>query len=156
MNGEVLTAVQVQRVGSRILRLTVPTHIVQDSGTMAVIVRNPDGSTSESRELEVRAPEITSFTQDRVFAGSSNVQIDIRGKSFRRNARVYVGNARIENSRVRFRSSWHLTVTLDGELTTLLEKPRTLKFPVVTPNDADGGPSADTGQAIVRTEHAEP
>jgi outer membrane protein assembly factor BamB len=149
VNGDVFTAVQVQRFGSRILTLTVPTHIVQDSGTMAVIVRNPDGSTSEPRELEVRAPEITSFTQDRVFAGSSNVQIDIRGKSFRRNARVYVGNARVENSRVRFQSSSHLTVTLDGDLNRLLEKPSTLKFQVVNPNDADGVPSADKGLAIV-------
>src|SRR4030095_13281644 len=108
VNGEVFTAVQVQRVGSRILKLTVPTHIVQESGTLAVVVRNPDGSLSQPSDLEVRAPEITSFGQDRVFAGSSNAVIDIRGQSFRRNARVYVGNARVENSQVRFRSSSHL------------------------------------------------
>jgi len=155
VNGDVFTAVQVQRIGSRTLRLTVPTHIIQDSGTLAVIVRNTDGSTSEPKELEVRAPEITSFAQDRVFAGSQNAQIDIRGKSFRRNARVYVGNARVENSNVRFRSSSHLTVTLDGALTRLLEKPNTLKFQVVNPNDADGVPSADKGLAIVGPEIAE-
>jgi hypothetical protein len=155
VNGDVFTAMQVQRFGSRILWLTVPTHIVQESGTLAVIVRNPDGSTSEPKELEVRAPEITSFAQDRVFAGSPNAQIDIRGKSFRRNARVYVGNARVENSHVRFRSSSHLTVTLDGDLTRLLEKPSTLKFQVVNPNNADGVPSADKGLAIVGPEIAE-
>lgn len=155
VNGDVFTAVEVQRFGSRVLRLIVPTHIVQESGTMAVIVRNPDGSTSEPRQLEVRAPEITSFAQNRVFAGSSDVQIDIRGKSFRRNARVYVGNARVENSQVRFRSSSHLTVTLNGDLTRLLEKPSTLKFQVVNPNDADGVPSADKGLAIVGPEISE-
>jgi outer membrane protein assembly factor BamB len=155
VNGEVFTAVQVQRVGSRILKLTVPTHIVQESGTLAVVVRNPDGSLSQPSDLEVKAPEITSFGQDRVFAGSSNAVIDIRGQSFRRNARVYVGNARVENSQVRFRSSSHLSVTLTGDLVRLIEKPSTLKFQVVNPNNADGVPSADKGLSIVGPEIAE-
>ena len=155
VNGEVFTAVQVQRVGSRILKLTVPTHIVQESGTLAVVVRNPDGSMSQPSDLEVRAPEITSFGQDRVFAGSSDAVIDIRGQSFRRNARVYVGNARVENSQVRFRSSSHLTVTLAGDLARLIEKPSTLKFQVVNPNNADGVPSTDKGLSIVGPEIAE-
>src|SRR6185369_10797811 len=72
VNSEVFTAVQVQRLGSKVIRLTVPTHIFQESGDLAVVVRNPDGSKSEPRELEVRAPEITTFAQEKVFAGSSN------------------------------------------------------------------------------------
>jgi hypothetical protein len=155
VNGDVFTAVQVQRVGGKALRLTVPTHIFQDSGSLAVVVRNPDGSKSEPRELELRAPEITTFAQKKLFAGSSDVRIDILGQSFRRHARVYAGNARIENQHVRFRSSSHLTVTLTGSLSRLLEKPDLLKFQVVNPNDADGVPSTDKGLNVVGPEVAD-
>ena len=155
VNGDVFTAVQVQRLGSRALKLTVPTHIFQESGTLAVVVNNPDGSRSEPRQLEVRAPEITTFAQGKVFAGSSDVRIDILGQSFRKHARVYVGNARVENKHVRFRSSSHLVVTLTGDLNKLLEKPNTLKFQVVNPNDADGVPSLDKGLSIVGPEIAD-
>ncbi|MEK6322425.1 MAG: IPT/TIG domain-containing protein [Acidobacteriota bacterium] len=155
VNGEVFTAVEVQRLGSKAIKLAVPTHIFQESGNLAVVVRNPDGSESESRALDVRAPEITSFAPGKVFAGSSKVRIDILGKSFRRHARVYVGNARIENKHVRFRSSSHLIVTLSGDLNRLLEKPDTLRFQVVNPNDADGVPSGNKGLSIVGPEIAD-
>lgn len=155
VNGDVFIAVEVQRLGSKAIRLTVPTHIFQESGNLSVVVRNPDGSKSEPRELEVRAPEISAFAQGRVFAGSSDVRIDILGQSFRRHARVYAGNARVENKLVRFRSSSHLTVTLKGDLNRLLEKADTLKFQVVNPNDADGVPSADKGLSIVGPEIAD-
>lgn len=155
VNGEVFTAVQIQQRGSRAIRLTVPTHILQESGTLAVVVRNPDGSKSEPRELKVRAPEITGFAQGKVFAGSSDIRIDIIGQSFRRNARVYAGNARIENRHVRFRSSSHLTVTLTGDLNRLLEKPDLLRFQVVNPNNADGVPSLDKSLSIVGPEIAD-
>jgi len=155
VNGEVFTAVKVQRIGSKAIKLDVPAHVFQESGNLAVIVRNPDGSESESRELDVRAPEITTFAPGKVFAGSSQVRIDILGKSFRRQARVYVGNARVENKHVRFRSSSHLIVTLTGDLNKLLEKPDTLRFQVVNPNDSDGVPSTNKGLSIVGPEIAE-
>ena len=155
VNGDVFTAVELQRLGSKAISLTVPTHIFQESGRLAVVVRNPDGSKSEPRELEVRAPEISAFAQGKVFAGSSDVRIDIIGQSFRRHARVYAGNARVENKLVRFRSSSHLTVTLTGELNRLLEKADTLKFQVVNPNDADGVPSTDKGLSVVGPEIAD-
>jgi hypothetical protein len=152
VSGEVYTAINVKRIGSKALKLDVPAHVFQESGDMAVIVRNPDGSESESRGLDVRAPEITAFAQDKVFAGSSQVRIDILGKSFRKHARVYAGNARVENNHVRFRSSSHLIVTLSGDLNKLLEKPDTLRFQVVNPNDSDGVPSANKGLSIVGPE----
>lgn len=152
VNGEVFNPLQIHRIGSRTIKLDVPAHIFQDSGNLGVIVRNPDGSESEAREIDVRAPEITTFGQGKVFAGSSQVRIDILGKSFRRHARVYVGNARVENKHVRFRSSSHLTVTLTGELNKLLEKPDTLRFQVVNPNESDGVPSANKGLSIVGPE----
>ncbi len=152
VNGDVFIAAQVQRVGSKAIRLTVPTHIFQESGNLAVVVRNPDGSQSESRDLQVQAPEIIGFGQNAVFAGSSDVRVDIHGQSFRRHARVYVGNARVENTHVRFRSSSHLIVTLTGDLNRLLEKPNMLKFQVVNPNDADGVASTDKELSIVGPE----
>ena len=155
VNGDVFTPVQAQRIGSKAIKLDVPAHVFQESGNLAVIVRNPDGSESESRELDVRAPEITTFAPGKVFAGSSQVRIDILGKSFRRHARVYVGNARVENKHVRFRSSSHLIVTLSGDLNKLLEKPDTLRFQVVNPNDSDGVPSANKGLSIVGPEITE-
>lgn len=152
VGGDVFTAVDAQRRGSTAIWLTVPSHIFQESGSLEVVVRNPDGSKSEPRELEVRAPEITTFAQERVFAGLSEVRIDILGRSFRRNARVYVGNARVENRHVRFRSSSHLTVTLTSDLNRLFEKPDLLKFQVVNPNNADGVPSLDKGLRILGPE----
>ncbi|MEK6409940.1 MAG: hypothetical protein AABN34_23710 [Acidobacteriota bacterium] len=152
---DVFTAVQVQRLNSKAIRLGVPTHIFQESGDLEVVVRNPDGSASEPRELEVQAPEITTFAPGRIFAGSSQVRIDILGKSFRKNARVYAGNARIENKHVRFRNSSHLTVTLTADLNRLLEKPDTLRFQVVNPNDADGVASTNMGLSIVGPEIAD-
>jgi len=155
VGGDMFTAVQVKRLGSKVIRLSVPTHIFQESGTLAVVVRNPDGSKSEARDLELRAPEITTFAQGKVFAGSSDIRVDILGQSFRRNARVYAGNARIENKHVRFRSSSHLTVTLTGDLNRLLEKPDLLKLQVVNPNEADGVPSSDKALSIVGPEIAD-
>lgn len=155
VNGDVFTEVQVQRIGSKAIKVDVPAYVFQESGNLAVIVRNPDGSESKSRELEARAPEITTFAPRKVFAGSSQVRIDILGKSFRKHARVYVGNARVENKHVRFRSSSHLVVTLTGDLNKLLEKPDTLKFQVVNPNDSDGVPSANKGLSIVGPEITE-
>jgi len=152
VGGDVFTAVDVERLGSRAIRLTVPSHIFQESGSLEVVVRNQDGSKSEPQILDIRAPEITNFAQRKVFAGSSGVRIDILGQSFRRNARVYAGNARVENKHVRFRSSTHLTVTLTGELNRLLEKPDVLKFQVVNPNNADGIASVDKGLSIVGPE----
>lgn len=152
---DVFTAVQVQRLNSKALKVGVPTHIFQESGDLEVVVRNPDGSASEPLELEVQAPEITTFAQGRIFAGSSQVRIDILGKSFRKNARVYAGNARVENKHVRFRSSSHLTVTLTADLSRLLVKPDTLRFQVVNPNDADGVASTNKGLSIVGPEIAE-
>jgi len=149
------TAVDVQRFGSKALRLTVPSQMLQESGSLEVVVRNQDGSKSEPRRLEIRAPEITTFAQKRVFAGSSDVRVDILGRSFRRNARVYAGNARIEDKHVRFRSSSHLTVKLTGDLNRLLEKPDLLKFQVVNPNNADGVPSQDKALSILGPEIAD-
>ncbi|HSB08029.1 MAG TPA: hypothetical protein VLM38_00845 [Blastocatellia bacterium] len=149
VNSEAVIALDAHRWSSKVMSLSVPGNIIQDPGDLAVIVRNPEGSRSQPRSLSVRPPEISGFGASKIYAGSSDVRIDVLGKNFRRNARVYVGNARVENQQVRFRSSSHLTVTLKGDLNRLLERPDTLRFQVVNPNDADGVPSSDKGLAIV-------
>jgi outer membrane protein assembly factor BamB len=149
------TAVDARRLGSRAIRLTVPSRFLQESGNLEVVVHNQDGSRSVPQQLEIRAPEIRTFAQRKVYAGSSDVRIDILGRSFRRNARVYAGNARIENKHVRFRSSNHLTITLTGDLNRLLEKPDLLRFQVVNPNDADGVPSLDKALSVLGPEIAD-
>jgi outer membrane protein assembly factor BamB len=149
MNDAAVTVLGARRISSKAIDITVPTQFIQDSGKLAVSVRNPEGSESQPRAVEVRAPEITRFGRSRIFAGSSNVTIDVLGRNFRRNARVYVGNARVDNQHVRFRNSSRLTITLNGELNRLLEKPDALRVQVVNPNDADGVPSSDKAIAVV-------
>ena len=149
INDEVFTALDVRRRSSKVLNLSVPKHVIQNSGDLEVIVRNPEGSPSQARLLSVNAPEITGFGAGRVYAGSSDIKIEVLGKNFRRNARVYVGNARVDKQQVRFRSSSHLTIALNGDLNRLLEKADTLRFQIVNPNEEDGVPSADKALSIV-------
>jgi hypothetical protein len=73
----------------------------------------------------------------------------VLGRNFRSGARVYAGNARVDNRHVRFRSSSRLTITLGEELSRLLQKPDALRIQVVNPNDADGVPSTDKTIAVV-------
>jgi hypothetical protein len=129
--------------------VVVPAQLIQESGKLATTVRNPDGNRSQPIELDVRAPEITGFGRSRIFAGSSNVTFDVLGRNFRSGARVYAGNARVDNRHVRFRSSSRLVVTLKDDFNRLLEKPGTLRFQVVNPNDADGVASSDKALPVV-------
>lgn len=149
LNGDVLTAVHVQRTGSKIITLRVPSNVIQESGQLAVVVRNPGGAESEPRELEIHGPEITGFAPGEILAGSSDVAIGIVGRSFRRRSRVYAGNARIEQKRVRFINTRRLVVTFTGGLNRLLEKPDELRFQVVNPNAGDGVASSNKGLSVV-------
>ena len=140
-----------------LIRLSVPGRFVQDAGKLPVVVRNPDDNASEPKELEAFAPEIKEFAPGEVLAGVANTKVDIRGQNFRRHARVYVRNTsdpeqrafRIERSRVRFKASTRIVVSLAGELNDLLKQPGQLKFQVVNPNGADGVPSVDKELSVV-------
>lgn len=149
LNGDVFTAVQVQRTGSKIITLVVPSNAIQESGKMAVVVRNLGGAESEPREIDIHGPEITGFAPGKVLAGSSDVAIDIVGQNFRRRARVYAGNARIEQRQVRFVNAKHLVVTLTGGFNRLLERPVPLQFQVVNPNSGDGVASSNKALSVV-------
>lgn len=149
LNDRVLKVSDVRRLSSRAIYVVVPAQLIQESGKLATTVRNPDGNRSQPIELDVRAPEITGFGRSRIFAGSSNVTFDVLGRNFRSGARVYAGNARVDNRHVRFRSSSRLTITLGEELSRLLQKPDALRIQVVNPNDADGVPSTDKTIAVV-------
>jgi hypothetical protein len=143
VNGQALPATAITFASRSQLSVRVPRQFAQDAGQMAVAVRNPEGAVSDSATIDVRAPQIVRFAQKQVMAGVDRARIDIRGKDFRRGARVYVGNGRgvnlqVDRPHVRFRSSTHLTVTLNDELKRLLDQPGQLQFNVVNPNSGDG------------------
>jgi DNA-binding beta-propeller fold protein YncE len=143
INGQALPTSAINFAGRSLLSVRVPKQFAQDAGQLAVVVRNPEGATSDSAAIDVRAPQIVRFAQKQVMAGADRARIDIRGKDFRRGARVYVGNGRginvqVERPHIRFRSSTHLTITLNDELKRLLDQPGQLQFNVVNPNSGDG------------------
>lgn len=143
VNGEALPNSVMHITGRSTINVRVPRQFTQDAGKLAIVVRNPEGAASDAAAMDVRAPQIVRFSQTRVLAGTAKARIDIRGKDFRRGARIYVGNGRdlnlqLERPHVRFRSSTHLTITLNEELKKLLEQPGKLEFNVVNPNSGDG------------------
>lgn len=154
VGGEVMPGDRVRRVNSSLITLTVPKELTQESGSLPVLVRNPEGGVSGRAVLRVRAPEITGFKNGRLFAGTSGVAVDIRGKNFRPQARVYVGdgadlNFAVERKHVRFQDSTRMIVTLTDDLNRLLNKPGAIKFQVVNPNGSEGVRSEDRAIKVV-------
>lgn len=157
INGNEVPADRMMNRTRNLIRLSVSGKFVQESGKLAVVVRNPEGDASEPKELLVYAPEIKEFAPGEVIAGIRNTKVEIRGENFRRHARVYVRNTsdpeqrafRVDRQRVRFKSSTRIVVTVTGELNDLLKQPGQLKFQVVNPNGADGVPSADKELGVV-------
>jgi hypothetical protein len=154
VGGEVLPAERVKRVSGSLITLTVPQELTQESGNLPVLVRNPEGGVSGTTILRVRAPEITGFKPGQLYAGTSRVAVDIRGKNFRPRARVYVGdgaelNFAVERSHVRFQDSTRMIVTLTDDLNRLLNKPGAIKFQVVNPNGSEGVRSEDRAINVV-------
>jgi hypothetical protein len=125
----------------------VPQEFYREAGKLSVVVQNIGGVPSEASELAVRGPEIERVGSGKVFAATSDVTVTIRGKNFRRGARVYVGNSsgayQVAKRRVRFLNSRRIVVTLDGEFNNLLAQPGALRFSVVNRNGADGVASVD-------------
>jgi hypothetical protein len=154
VGSEVIPAERVRRVSRSLITVSLPQEITQDSGTLPVIVRNPEGGVSGAAILTVRGPEITGFQPGRLFAGSSGVAVDIRGRNFRPRARVYVGdgaelNFPVERKHIRFQDSTRLVVTLTDGLDRLLTKPGAIKFQVVNPNGVEGVRSEDRAIKVV-------
>jgi outer membrane protein assembly factor BamB len=154
VGSEVMPAERVRRVSRSLITVSLPREITQDSGTLPVIVRNPEGGVSGAAILTVRGPEITGFQPGRLFAGSSGVAVDIRGRNFRPRARVYVGdgaelNFQVERKHIRFQDSTRLVVTLTDDLDRLLTKPGAIKFQVVNPNGIEGVRSEDRAIKVV-------
>ena len=154
LNGQGLAAGSAEVKGRKLIRLTVGSGLFQDAGVMTVVVRNPVfGGASDPAELTIHGPQITSFAPDKVLAGLTDVQVDIQGVDFRRQARVYVGNDTgafaIPRSLVRFRNTGRIVVTLTDELNSLLAAPGTLKFTVVNRNASDGVPSDSMSLSVV-------
>ncbi|MFY9607611.1 MAG: hypothetical protein WAU45_03245 [Blastocatellia bacterium] len=154
LGGAVMPAERVRLVSRSLITLSVPQELTQESGTLPVVVRNPEGGVSGTAILQVRGPEITRFRPGKLFAGTSNVAVDIRGRNFRKRARVYVGdgaqlNFPVDRRHVRFRNSTRLVVTLTDNLNRLLTSPGAIKFQVVNPNGAEGVRSEDHSINVV-------
>lgn len=152
--GALMPAERVRRVSRSLITVSVPQELTQESGTLPVVVRNPEGGVSGTAILPVRGPEITRFRPGKLFAGSSDVAVDIRGRNFRERARVYVGdgaqlNFPVERQHIRFRNSTRLVVTLTDDLNRLLTRPGAIKFQVVNPNGAEGVRSEDHSIKVV-------
>ncbi len=157
INGTEVPAVRVISQNRTLIRLSVPGRFIQNAGKLPVVVRNPEGNPSEPKEFEAFAPQIKEFAPGELVAGVANAEVDIRGQNFRNHARVYVRNTsdpekrafRVERSRVRFKGSTRIVVTLTGELNDLVKQPGQLRFQVVNTNGADGVPSADKDLNVV-------
>ena len=148
INGNRIAASRVRRLGSKAIKVGVPGRLVEDAGKLAVVVRNPEGSASEPKELEALGPEITSFDPGQILAGTSDVKVRLGGTNFRKGARVYVANSdtkeafKVDRRQVHFRSSSQIVVTFADKLNDLIAQPATLSFQVVNANSGDGVPSA--------------
>ena len=146
INGSTVPADRISYVTGKAIKLVVPDALFQEAGKLKVVVRNSSGGESDPQELDVHAPEITSFTPDKLFAGVPNVRVDILGQNFRRRARVYVTNSikalEIPRAQIRFRNSTHIILALGAESNDLLAQPDTLNFEVVNHNNGDGVASA--------------
>jgi hypothetical protein len=153
INGISVPSQQLSYVSRKTIKLIVPDALFQEAGKLNVVVRNSAGGESDPRELDVHAPEITSFAPGRLFAGAPVARVDIRGANFRRNARVYVKNSlkalEIPRTQIHFRNSNHIVVALGKESSDLLAQPDKLKFEVVNRNNADGVASADLSLSVV-------
>jgi outer membrane protein assembly factor BamB len=153
INGSTVPADRISYVTRKAIKLVVPDGFFQDAGKLMVVVRNSAGGESDPQELDVHAPEITSFTPDKLFAGVPDVRVDILGQNFRRRARVYVKNStkalEIPRTQIRFRNSTHIIVTLGGESNDLLGQPDKLKFEIVNRNNGDGVASAELSLDVV-------
>ena len=153
INGKAVPVRQISCVSAKTIKLTVASALFEDAGKLNVIVRNSAGGESAPRALDVRAPEITSFAQGKLFAGVSAARVDIRGTNFRKHARVYVKNSttalEIPRTQIHFRSSNHITVALENGSVDLLARPDELKFEVVNPNKADGVASTGLSLGVV-------
>jgi hypothetical protein len=153
LNGHNTTATRVQVKNKKTIKLRVGSNAFQDSGSMAVAVRNLDGAVSEPSQLLIHGPEISQVSPGKILAGMTDVRVILRGAHFRKQARVYVGNAagafRVDRKRVNFHTSRRIVVTLTGELNELLATPGDLRFSVVNPNSADGVPSIDSPISVV-------
>lgn len=153
INGSTVPADQITYITRKAIKLAVPDSFIQDAGKLKVVVRNNAGGESDPRELDVHAPEITSFAPGRLLAGVPVVRVDIRGQNFRRRARVYVKNSikafEIPRAQIHFRNSTHIIVALRGESNVLLAQPDKLEFEVVNRNNGDGVASAGLSLDVV-------
>lgn len=139
---ESLAAFRVNRVSAHRIVAFIPGRMVDTAQKLLFVVRNPDGSESEAKDMETLAPVIEGFEGAPVIAGSERVRIGIRGSFFRKQSGVRLQTkdrtVEVRPSRVRFRSRQLLTVILSGSLRELISQPGNVSVQVINPNRGEG------------------
>ena len=123
-----------------LIKVSVPATLIDNAGSLPVVVVNGDGSESNAVNLDTAGPEIQGLAPGQLIAGIGNSKVSITGANFRRHLGVKVGKAgdQLRHMPVHFISDSRIVVTLDG---ALLSQPGSLTFQVVNPGKHGGVPS---------------
>jgi hypothetical protein len=137
LNSNAVPASRVARISDRLIKVTIQSRQIQNSGALVLTVRNPDGNESEAKEIAVNAPKIARVEPGALLAGTDKARIDIHGSFFRRHSSVRLTTPEgVEiKRRVRFHSREHITVLLSGAAGRVLDQPAMLSLRVVNPNN---------------------
>jgi hypothetical protein len=130
------------------LAAMVPSELIREVGTRAVVVRNGDGSESNEVSFSVipELPIISAIEPDSIAEGSHQTNITILGERFKRGASVRVVESGVRLG-ARLRTSFFSGQKLEAELTSdLLQKAGRLFLAVENP---DGGISNNAALNIL-------
>jgi outer membrane protein assembly factor BamB len=143
INGSTVPKQNAERVSDVRIKVEVPGSLNQDSGTIPVVVRNPDGSLSTPVTFTASGPEITSVKPAQLIAGESDVDLEILGQNFRGLSGVVISpnggtGMQLDTKFFRFVSKHKVIVKLKGKLNSLLAQPGTLSIQILNPNKTSG------------------
>jgi outer membrane protein assembly factor BamB len=136
-----LDSSQVKVVSRNLIKTSIPASFIDNSGTLPVIVVNPDGSASNAVNLDSLGPAIQSLDPGQIIAGPTDSKVAISGANFRFHLGVKVGRSGDQRRRVpvHFISDSKIIVVLDS---ALVSQPGSLTFQVINPGKNGGVPSA--------------
>jgi len=123
-----------------LIKVSVPASLIDNAGSLPVVVVNGDGSESNAVNLDTAAPEIQGLEPGQLIAGIGDSKVAISGSNFRRHLGVKVGKTgdQLRHLPVHFVSDSRIVVTLDSGL---VSQPGSLTFQVVNPGKHGGVPS---------------
>jgi len=144
INNAKLDAGHVKVITRALIRAFVPGSLVDQAGTLPVVVVNGDGSASNAVNIDALAPEIQTLEPGQLIAGPSASRLAIAGANFRHRLGVKAGptggkQQHLPEQSVHFISGSRIVVILDS---SLVSQPGTLTLQVINPNRNSGVPSA--------------